>query len=59
MREALAAEAVKLRRSRLPWITAIGFTLATVVSGLFTFIAQDPGRAGPSAWPEPRPRWPG
>ena len=34
MREALAAEAVKLRRSRLPWITAIGFTLATVVSVL-------------------------
>jgi ABC-2 type transport system permease protein len=45
MRDALAAESVKLRRSRLPWITVIGFTLATVVSGLFTFIAQDPDRA--------------
>lgn len=45
MRDALAAESVKLRRPRLPWITAIGFTLATVVSGLFTYIAQDPDRA--------------
>jgi ABC-2 type transport system permease protein len=45
MRDALAAELVKLRRSRLPWVTVIGFTLATVVSGLFTFIAQDPDRA--------------
>ena len=45
MREALATEAVKLRRSRLPWITVIGFTLATIVSGLFTFIAQNPDRA--------------
>jgi ABC-2 type transport system permease protein len=45
MREALWAETVKLRRSRLPWITVAAFTVATAVGGLFMFILQNPDRA--------------
>ncbi|WP_433519404.1 ABC transporter permease [Nonomuraea sp. CA-143628] len=45
MREALWAELLKARRSRLPWITALAFTIATLVCGMFMFILADPGRA--------------
>ncbi|MEU4700756.1 ABC transporter permease [Nonomuraea dietziae] len=45
MRDALWAELLKLRRSRLPWISALAFTVATLVCGLFMFILQDPQRA--------------
>lgn len=45
MREALWAELLKVRRSRLPWISALAFTVATLVCGLFMFILQDPQRA--------------
>ncbi|GGK92182.1 ABC transporter permease [Planomonospora parontospora subsp. parontospora] len=45
MREALWAELLKVRRSRLPALTAAAFTLATGVCGLFMFILADPGRA--------------
>jgi ABC-2 type transport system permease protein len=42
---ALVTEAVKLRRSRLWWITLLGFTIAGAVGALFMYIGQDPGRA--------------
>lgn len=45
MREALWAETLKARRSRLPWITILAFTVAAGVGGLFMFILQDPDRA--------------
>ncbi|MGW4958242.1 ABC transporter permease [Nonomuraea sp. NPDC004186] len=45
MREALWAELLKVRRSRLPWITALAFTLAALVCGMFMFILADPARA--------------
>jgi ABC-2 type transport system permease protein len=45
MGEALWAEWLKLRRSRLPWITTVAFTVAAAVGGLFMFILQDPDRA--------------
>lgn len=43
--EAIRVEWLKLRRSRLPLISLIAFTIAAAVAGLFTFIAQDPARA--------------
>ncbi|MFC4058975.1 ABC transporter permease [Planomonospora corallina] len=45
MREALWAELLKVRRSRLPALTAAAFALATGVCGMFMFILTDPGRA--------------
>ncbi|MEU8250966.1 ABC transporter permease [Nonomuraea sp. NPDC048916] len=45
MREALWAETLKVRRSRLPWITALAFTVAALVCGMFMFILADPARA--------------
>lgn len=45
MVNALRAELLKLRRSRLPGLTLLAFTVAAGVGGLFMFIAQDPGRA--------------
>ncbi|MGW4411793.1 ABC transporter permease [Nonomuraea sp. NPDC004702] len=45
MREALWAELLKVRRSRLPWITALAFTIAALVCGMFMFILADPVRA--------------
>ncbi|MEU6721156.1 ABC transporter permease [Nonomuraea sp. NPDC046802] len=45
MREALWAELLKVRRSRLPWITALAFTVAALVCGMFMFILADPARA--------------
>jgi ABC-2 type transport system permease protein len=45
MGEVLWAESLKLRRSRLPWITTVAFTVAAAVGGLFMFILQDPDRA--------------
>ncbi|MBG0831230.1 ABC transporter permease [Planomonospora sp. ID67723] len=45
MREALWAELLKLRRSRLPWLTMLAFTIAAAVCGLFMFILTDPARA--------------
>jgi ABC-2 type transport system permease protein len=42
---AVGVELLKLRRSRLWWITALAFTLAAAMGGLFTYIAQDPDRA--------------
>jgi ABC-2 type transport system permease protein len=45
MREALWAELLKARRSRLPWLTTLAFTIVAVVCGLFMFILADPQRA--------------
>ena len=45
MREALWAELVKVRRSRLPWVSVLAFTIVAAVGGLFMFILADPARA--------------
>ncbi|HEX8864806.1 MAG TPA: ABC transporter permease, partial [Lentzea sp.] len=42
---ALAAELLKARRSRVPWVTVLAFTVAAGVGGLFMFILQDQDRA--------------
>ncbi|MEV5743863.1 ABC transporter permease [Microbispora rosea] len=45
MCEALWAELLKVRRSRLLWLTALAFAVAAAMCGLFMFILQDPQRA--------------
>jgi ABC-2 type transport system permease protein len=45
VRAALWAEALKLLRSRLWWLTLSAFTVAAGVGGLFMFIGLDPQRA--------------
>jgi ABC-2 type transport system permease protein len=45
MREAVWVEALKARRSPVPWVTAIAFVVAAAVGGLFMFILTDPERA--------------
>jgi ABC-2 type transport system permease protein len=45
MREVIWSEALKARRSRLPWVTAAAFAVAAAVGGLLMFILQDPARA--------------
>jgi ABC-2 type transport system permease protein len=45
MRDAIAVEALKARRSRLPWLSAAAFAVATAVGAMFMFILQDPDRA--------------
>jgi ABC-2 type transport system permease protein len=45
MGEAIWAELLKARRSRLPWLTVVAFAFAAGVGGLFMFILQDPDRA--------------
>jgi ABC-2 type transport system permease protein len=42
---ALWAEALKARRSKVPWLTALGFSLAPLAGGLFMIILKDPERA--------------
>jgi len=42
---ALWAETLKARRSKTPLLTAIGFTLAPLMAGLFMLIMKDPERA--------------
>src|SRR5215211_86132 len=42
---ALWAETLKERRSKVPLVAAIGFTLAPLMDGLFMFIMKDPERA--------------
>src|SRR5689334_11688137 len=42
---ALWTEALKARRSKVPWLTALGFSLAPLVDGLFMIILKDPERA--------------
>jgi ABC-2 type transport system permease protein len=43
--EALWVELMKVRRSRLPLLSALAFTVAAAVGGLFMFILADPARA--------------
>ena len=42
---ALWAEALKARRSKVPLLTALGFSLAPLVGGLFMIILKDPAEA--------------
>jgi ABC-2 type transport system permease protein len=42
---ALWAEALKARRSKVPWLAFLGFTLAPLMDGFFMFIMKDPERA--------------
>jgi ABC-2 type transport system permease protein len=42
---ALWAELLKVRRSRVPWVTVAAFTVAGLVGGFFMFVLQDPARA--------------
>jgi ABC-2 type transport system permease protein len=42
LRDALATEFLKARRSRVPWGVAIGFSMAPLVMGLFMVILKDP-----------------
>lgn len=42
---ALWAETLKARRSKVPLLAAMGFTLAPLMDGLFMFIMKDPERA--------------
>lgn len=45
---ALWSEGLKVRRSRVPWLAGLGFTLAPLVGALFMVILEDPARA--RAW---------
>jgi ABC-2 type transport system permease protein len=45
MLDALWAELMKVRRSRLPLISVLAFTIAAGVGGLFMFILANPARA--------------
>jgi ABC-2 type transport system permease protein len=42
---ALWAEALKVRRSKVLWLTALGISLAPLMGGLFMFILKDPESA--------------
>lgn len=42
---AFAAELLKARRSKVPWLAALGMSLAPVVGALFMVIIRDPARA--------------
>ncbi|MGI5499307.1 ABC transporter permease [Lentzea sp. CA-135723] len=42
---ALVTEAMKARRSHMPWMTAVAFTVVALVGGMFMFILQDQDRA--------------
>lgn len=42
---ALWAETLKARRSKVPWLTALGFLAIPFVGGLFMVILRDPARA--------------
>jgi ABC-2 type transport system permease protein len=42
---ALMTEFLKARRSRVPWVTVLAFTVVALVGGLFMFILQDQQRA--------------
>ena len=39
---ALWAESLKARRSRMPWLTALGISLAPLMGGLFMVVLKDP-----------------
>lgn len=42
---ALWAEALKMRRSKVPFFTAVGFSIAPLAGGLFMIILKDPAAA--------------
>ena len=41
-RAALWVEALKARRSRMPWLTALGFSMAPLAGGFFMIVLKDP-----------------
>ena len=41
----LWAEALKGRRSKVPWLTALGISMAPLIGGVFMFILKNPERA--------------
>ncbi len=45
MRDAVAVELLKARRSRLSWLSAAAFAVVSLVGALFMFILRDPDRA--------------
>ncbi|MEU3648799.1 ABC transporter permease [Lentzea sp. NPDC034063] len=45
MIDALVTEIIKARRSHMPWMTVVAFTVVALVGGLFMFILQDQDRA--------------
>lgn len=45
LRSGLWAEFLKARRSLVPWLAGLGFSLAPIVGGLFMIILKDPERA--------------
>jgi ABC-2 type transport system permease protein len=45
LRAALSTEWLKARRSRVPWLVLVGFSLAPAVVGLFMVILKDPDGA--------------
>lgn len=45
MNAAIATEILKLRQSRLWWITLLASTVAALLGGMFMFISQNPDRA--------------
>lgn len=42
---AISVELLKARRSKMPWLTAVAFSLAPLMGGLFMMVAQDPDLA--------------
>jgi ABC-2 type transport system permease protein len=42
---AVGVELLKVRRSRLPWVTVLAFTVAALFGAVIMFILQDPARA--------------
>ena len=50
MKAALYAETLKLRRSKLPWITLLAITVGVAVGGLFMFISLHPDAARDRAY---------
>ncbi|WP_117213516.1 ABC transporter permease [Allorhizocola rhizosphaerae] len=46
MKAAWSAEWLKLRRSRVPWMTVLAISVGAAAGGLFMFISLHPGRAG-------------
>jgi ABC-2 type transport system permease protein len=45
LRQAIYVELLKARRSRMPWVTLLAFSLAPLAGGFFMFVLQDPERA--------------
>ena len=49
VREVFVAELIKLRRSKITWLTWLAVSVMPLVGGLFMWIVIDPERATQSA----------